>query len=520
MLMNHTAPLLCLAAILALSGPAFAQSIEVERLDAAKAFAPGIEITGALESEAWQGTSAERAARLLSELPADTPHPIVHDMLRRVVLSGLVPPVGADDAFERRRIMAAQDLATPDEYARFAARNPAARDPALRVDAYIARGNLSAACEISDAIQQDRGDAYWVRLRAACHEMRDETARADLARDILRDRDEETTLVVPEPREGFWVEAMALDAVALNAMMTELAGDPEPAGPPEAPIDSLKVNDADSAEDTIIEESLVDTLPVDPGMPPAAEAPAGESILDPFSLFVEAEPEPEPTFNLTAAVEDTTDQGTARLFILGRDGSAAAVAEFVSRATETGLDSSRVLSRIPAVLDPADMARVNLPLFAKHAVVIRDIGLMQALFGATEDQSVRERLALASDAMGGGFSGRALGEGLETALMDNASGAVDDVLIALALGSNLTESVEALLDAANRSGQADMNWIAIDHAVDRRARAESLLRFSALIAARKDDDPWTLYRAIRGLRTVGFPETAGQLAAYEFLRGL
>lgn len=510
-LMIFKAPLLCAVAVMALAAPASAQSIEVGRLDAAKAFSPGIEIAGTLESDAWQGTSAERAARLLSELPSDSPNPIVRTMLRRVVLSGLVPPVGADDAFERRRIMAAQDLATPDEYARFAARNPAARDPGLRVDAYIARGDLSAACEISDAIQQGRGESYWVRLRAACHTMRDETAMADLARDILLDRGEETTWVVPDVREGFWVQAMALDAVALDSMMTALAGDPEPAGPPEMALD-----ETDTIDETFPEESLVDTLGVGP------EMIVLPSTLDPIPLFSnpEPEPEPEPTFDLTAALEDTSDQGTARLFILGRKGSAAAVSEFVSRATRTGLDSSRVLSRIPAVLDPADMADINLPLFAKHAVVTRDIGLMQALFGATEDAFVRERLALASDAMGGGFSGRALGEGLETALMDNVAGAVDDVLIALALGSNLTESVEILLDTANRSGQADINWIAIDFAVDRRARAESLLRFSNMIATRKADDPWTLYRTIRGLRSVGFPETAGQLAAYEFLRGL
>lgn len=513
--MKYIAPVICLAAIMAFSGSASAQSIDVERLEAAKAFAPGIDISGALESEAWQGTSAARAARLLSELPTDQSHPIVRDMLRRVVLSGLVPPFGADDAFERRRIMAAQDLATPDEYARFAARNPAARDPALRVDAYIARGDLGAACEISDAIQQGRGDTYWVRLRAACHEMRDETARADLARDILRDRGEETTLVVPEPPEGFWVEVMALDTVALNDVMTDLAGDPAPAGPPEAPQEI-----AESAQDMIVEESLVDMLPIDPGMPAAPDEFTTESILDPMPLFINEEPEPDPTFDLTSAMDDETDQGTARLFILGRDGNAAAVAEFVSRATETGLDSSRVLSRIPAVLDPADMANVNLPLFARHAVVTRDIGLIQALFGATEDQSSRERLALASDAMGGGFSGRALGEGLETALAEDASGAVDDVLIALALGSNLTESVETLLNKANRPGQSDTNWIAIDHALDRGARAESLLRLSTLIATRDADDPWTLYQTIRGFRTVGFPETAGQLAAYEFLRGL
>lgn len=166
------------------------------------------------------------------------------------------------------------------------------------------------------------------------------------------------------------------------------------------------------------------------------------------------------------------------------------------------------------------MASVNLPLFARYAVVTRDIVLMQALFASTDDEQMRERLALASDALGGGFYHRELGEGLETALADEGEGAVKDVLTALALGSNMTETIEALLRDMGPSGTADTNWIAIDYAIDRRARAESLLRFSDMIAARKADDPWTLYRTIRGLRAVGFTDTAGQLAAYEFLRGL
>lgn len=517
--MTVKALILCTAAVLISGAPAGAQSITVGQLDAAKAFAPGIDIPGALESEAWQGTSAVRAARLLSAMPSDTTHPIVRNMLRRVVLSGLVPPTGADEAFERRRIMAAQDLATPDEYARFVARNPAARAPGLRADAYIARGDLASACDISDAVQQGRGDSYWIRLRAACHDLREETAMADLARDILRDRDAETTLVVPKPPEGFWVDVMALDAVALNAMMVALAGEAEPVEP--LPAEDI---DEETAEADVVEEQLIDTLP-----PTFEDEFTTDSLSGPIPLFAPIaeltpeplpEPLPVPRFDLTAAIDDPSDEGTARLFVLGTEGSAAAVSEFVARAALTGLDTSRVLTRIPAILEPADMANANLPLFARHAVVTRDIGLIQALFSATDDEAVRERLALASDALGGGFYGRALGEGLETALSEAAPGAVSDVLTALALGSNLSEPVEQWLRDADQSSQTDMRWIAVDHAIDRRARAETLLRFSDKLAARKADDPWTLYRTIRGLRAVGFADTAGQLAAYEFLRDL
>lgn len=506
------------SAVVALAGSASAQSIAVEGLEAAKAFTPGIEVARGLNADAWAGTSAERATRLLQEIPTETPHPIVRDMLRRVVLAGLASPSGSDPAFERARIQAAQMLASPDEYARFTARNPASQDPALRVDAYIARGNLDAACEISDAITQGRGEPDWVRLRAACHMARGETAAADLARDLLRNRGEETLLVVPDPPEGFWIEAMELDAATLDRFMTDLAADMDMPAPPatlegaspfEITSDTISQTDPTDIPDDVLGE-------IEVGVPFSTETLVTEP---PMEAEVEADLE------LSTLLADMSPSASAKLYLLGRAGDARAVSEFVARAEAEGLDSARVLSRIPAILDPADMAASNLPLFARYAVVTRDIVMMQALFDATMDEITRERLALASDAMGNGFIGRSLGAGLELALAETAPSATRDVLMALALGADLTEPVEAMLAEAVLPGTVDADWIGIDHAIDRGARAESLLRLAAQIAS--DDasinqaaDSWTLYRTLRRLRDAGFSDTAGQLAAYEYLRGL
>ncbi len=523
------------AALALLAGPAHAQ-ITVDSLDAPKAFTPGIAIDTPLDAESWRGTSAERALRLMAAMPRDTDHPVLRDMLRRVVLSGLVPPSGTEGdsndqggAYETARIDAARVLATPDEYARFEARNPAARDPRLRADARLARGDLDGACELSDAVQRGRGETYWVRLRAACHELRGETAAADLARDILRDRGEETNLDVPEPVDGLWAELLDLDAAALAARMTELAGEPRPL--------ELEEEEPDSVA------APQDTVPDDPNAPI-------QLFAEPDPFIQPAEPDPVATFDLATALEDTSDQGTAQLFVLGRDGDAAAVSAFVDRARAAGLDPYRVLPRIPAVLDPADMARADLPLFARFAAVQRDVGLMRALYDALEPEPVvddlsgdptegsvpedeasdapetdaalertRERLALASDAIGGGFYGRSLGIGLETALEAQETGAQADVLIALGLGSNLDEMTEGLLDGLSRPGSTDWtDWIALDHAADRGAQAETLLRVATNLSA--DRDPLALYHALQALRDAGLSETAGQLAAFEYLRGL
>ena len=513
------------------SGPAVAQSITVDSLDAPKAFTPGIEVDGALEAESWQGTSADRAIRLIERMPLETTHPIVRDMMRRVILSGLVPPQGAEDAYESARISAAQELASPSEYERFANRNPAARAPKLRADAFIAKGDLASACEISDALQQGRGESYWIRLRAACHELRDETSLGDLARDILRDRGEPIELVVPDPTDDFWVRAMDLDGTALTEMMREIAGEPDYIAEPETGLtpegeETLGSQAMEHAADMAgaempgpetSEPELQGASPT-PLFPPSSDL-AGSS---PTNIYLEPDPAPQPvpTYDLDAALDDPSAEGTARLFLLGRDGDARAVAAFVDRAAAAGIDPNTVLPRIPAVLDPTDMAGADLPLFARYAAMTRDIALMQALYIATEDEAARERLALASDALGGGYYDRPLGDGLETALNNDADGSETDVLIALALGADLEEGVEQRLSDALSGSTPVVTSIALDQAIERGARAETLLRLANLLDARPSDDGVTLYRVLRDLRRAGLSETAGQLAAYEYLRGL
>lgn len=455
------------------------QTIEMETLGEARAFAPGIDVPGGLSADGWIATRPGRAVRLMESLRTDTRHPVVRDMMRRVVLSGVAPPNGAGEDFALARIRAAQALATPTEYERFAARNPVAMDPRLRAGAALERGDLMAACAVSDAIVTGRGESDWVRLRAACHEARDETAAAELARDILRSRGEATVLDMGDPVDPFWAEAWSLDQSGLETFMAELARE--------------KVGD----------DLLAGEAP-DLGSDPLA-VPAGAG------------------YDINDALADPSAQGTARLFGLGRAGDAKAVAAFVERAVEAGFDPSATLSRIPALLDPAEMATVDLPLFARHAVATDDLGMIRALFEVADNPVLQQRLALAADALGGGFIAQPLGEGLEEGLASGGPTAVSDVLIALALGAELSESAEAALQDTELGGAAaSADWIAIDQAIGRGARAEALLRLAAQVppAGAATTDGWTVYRTIRGLTEAGFSDVARQLAAYEYLRGL
>jgi len=67
-------------------------TIESEDLGAALDFDAGVAVEGALDANLWQGTSALRAAELLTNAPLNSQDPIIRDILRTVILTGGVPP--------------------------------------------------------------------------------------------------------------------------------------------------------------------------------------------------------------------------------------------------------------------------------------------------------------------------------------------------------------------------------------------------------------------------------------------
>ena len=441
------------ALLLAGAAPAFAQDIAVDPLGEARAFAPGVASAGGLEPSAWTGTPPARAIRLLKGLDTDNAHPIAREMMRRVVLGGLAVPDGGGEPFRVARLQAAQALATPEEYAQLASRNEAANDPRIRADAALAAGDLAAACQIGDTVTVGRAETYWVRLRRACLLERGETAAAELAGDILRERGESVDLAVGDARKGFWAEVERRSGDDLRQYTSNLA-----------------------IEGMDLSQGIV--------------------------------------FDLETASLDDGTRASAQLHQLALQGDALATARFVERAQAAGLDADAVLSKIDAVLDPNAMAAADLDLFARHAVITRDLGLLSALYRSVDDEAQKQRLALASDAIGGGFYARALGEGIEQGLSDKVPLAVGDALIALALGAQLSEVAEEGLSSISL-GQPPAAWIPINAAIDRGARAETLLRLAPLVA--EASTPAERYRVIRALRQAGFNDLAGQAAALAFL---
>ena len=496
---------LALAVSLTLTSPVTAQ-ITVSSLDDAQPFNPGVSVDGlaSLDAQAWQNTPARHAAQLLNDAPANSPDALVRQMLRTVALSGLVPPTGSGrDAFEAARLSLVQDVTTGAEYERFAARNAGlANDPVRRTNARLAQGDLDGACKIWNQVTQGRGETFWVRMRAACSELRGQYIAADLARDILRERGEPVELVIGDRPKGFWSDVTNLlgDPDGLSAFMLGVAF---PDGLQTEPLGTQDPPDLAGS--------------VDPGL-----------ITAPPTQPVETSP---PVLVLPETINDIDagDQGYAQAFLMAENGSAEALAYIANEAEEAGLDAHRLIRANRGFLNPADLANADLKRFSEYAVVERDVGLLQALYAAAPPET-QERLALASDAIGGGFRKAELGQGIDGRLSADRDSVVEkaqrDLFIALGLGANLSdaarqslhgEDARALTDA---SPQLQLDLVRLELAASLEARAEVLLRTATILAENDPLDALSLFRVLRALDAAGLSEPAGQLAAREFLRSL
>lgn len=492
--------------------------IETQTLDAAQDFDAGILQEGALDAGLWQGTSATRAAQLLSTAPLKSTDPIIRDIVRTVILSGGVPPQAenssAAQAYESARLQAVLALesgaAGSSTLDSFLARNPdLARAPLAQVDLAFSKGNWQRACEISDTITAERAQPQWARLRAACHGLRGEFSAADVTRDLLR--------------------ASGYDNPAYHAQMDALLSGRGPA-PQQDQTDMLVSFLATRGATTSSTDN--ETLAGEVAGRNAdlaalfknferLDLAALQSALGNISFDVAT-----PDFDLETAMATPDARATARLFVLGQSGDAAALDTFINRAVRAGVDESTVLSKLDPMIKavPAEgRVNANLSRYARSAILARDIGSLQQLFSALPEGAAQARIALIADAMGGGFAGQSLGRDIESRLsvpMMRAQ-AVTDAQIALALGARLSDS------AANVLGDETLppltlsqnQLLLLDAAVRSNSRAETSLRTATLLT-QPDLNVTDKARIISALTQAGLPQFAGQIAADVFFDGL
>lgn len=490
--------------------------IETQTLDAAQDFDAGILKDGALDTNLWQGTSAARAAQLLADAPLKDSDPIIRNIVRTVILSGGVPPqakTGQDaQAYESARLQAvlaiesgrSGDTATLDG---FLARNPElARAPLAQVDLALSKGNWQRACEISDTVTTERAKPAWARLRATCHAMRGEMSAADVTRDFLR--------------------SSGYDNPAYHAQMDALLAGRGPA-PETDQTDALVT----FLSTRVSKERAIVAAPPAPGRDADIT-----SLFQDFDVIDLATLETRlgnisfdatlPDLDLETALSTSEPRATARLFVLGRAGNAAAMDAFITRAIAAGVQEDTALNRLAPLIQtlPAKgRVNTNLMRYTRAAILTQDIESLQLIFAALPEGPLQARVALIADALGGGFAGQGLGRDIEGRLSAPTlrAQAVTDAQIALALGASLSDiAAEGLEDAPLSKLTLPQNQLLmLDAAVRANSRAEISLRVATLLA-RPDLTVTDKARIISALTQAGLPQFAGQIAAHVFFEGL
>lgn len=430
-------------------------------------------------------------------------------MVRTVVLSGGVPPqagtANADAAYAQARMQAVIGLGDPDTSDAFFARNPdLAKAPLAQVDLALAKGDATRACELSDTVTSDRGQTPWVRLRAACHALRGERAAAELTRDLLRNAGyddpayyAQMDAVITGRAPAMTTTGDALVQYLANRSAATVTAEPDGDAGPDADLAALFANFSD------------------------LDLAAVQSALGNLSLDVA-----RGDLDRATALTTPTARATARLFVLGQAGDAEALDAFITRAQRAGVSETELLETLAPMTQalPAETrARTNLARYARAAVLADEIGTLQAFYAALPDGPLRGRIALAADAMGGGFTGRPLGRDIDGRLSNTATRdqALRDAQLALALGAQISDAASEVLPKATlpRATLSPGDQRLLSAAARDGAQAETALRAAALLS-RSGSNATDRALIVDALQQAGLTQFSGQLAAQGFLDAL
>ena len=180
---------------------AFAQDgIEVERLDALDPMEVSLPQAG-LDNRLWRGTGRDQAAAVLTRLPGPDEGQYSSEVLaaaaRSVLMSGGQPPAGGrgDADLARLRVERLLTAGGAGDAFDLLERTPGInRIPALarwHADLGFALGETDRACRTADALIEGRDTAYWLRVRAYCLVLQDQTAAAELTAELARSQSED-----------------------------------------------------------------------------------------------------------------------------------------------------------------------------------------------------------------------------------------------------------------------------------------------------------------------------------------
>jgi len=271
--------------------------------------------------------------------------------------------------------------------------------------------------------------------------------------------------------------------------------------------------------------------------PSAADAPASSS--DIFADFADSELTTlqskfgNLSFDITlgdldleTALSDPSPRATGRLFVLGQAGEAAALDAFINRAVRAGVDEKIALDKLAPMIQalPAQSrVNTNLSRYTAAAVMNQDIAGLQQIYSALPQGPAQARIALITDALGGGFFGQALGRDIEGRLADPAARgqAVKDTQIALALGASLSDPAAEVLSIYPVPALTlpQNQLLLLEAAMRDDSRAETSLIVASPLSSGSLNVTDKAY-LISALTKTGLQRFAGRLAADVYFEGL
>ncbi len=501
------------------------EDIAVQQLGDARSFDAGVPgLDTGFGPALWTMTSGAVAKSLIAAAPTASKSSVTTDMVALVLLTGGTPPAGAseDRAYMAARLGALVKLGRADEVDQILGRQPqqagSAQGQQVAADKALAGRDVPAACTIADSINEARGEPYWAKLRAFCHVTRKEVPAAELTVDLLRRSGHEDA--------DFYA---AFDVISgfNKAKFPESSQDPlinamgEMAG-----IGRIEKGDA-------ADQALAALI---------ADAPdlRSEELGKRLSLLTLTKTGDEDIaggfFDFEQALTSDTPQSWGQLYGVVTTGTdaqvnARAAGELLRRADANGVlgPFSRLLKQPLAAVPGYLRGQGHVPTFAKLAVMESDLGALRGLYdGLDEDDPMKARLALASDALGNGFMLGRLGDDMTGRLGGQGrvkTRAVRDAFLAAGLGARLSDEALIVLDdytgvlpgRAARPGAL----LALRDAAARGAQAETALRAAVIIgkggpsALRAD----SLAAVLSALQMANLQSFAGRLAAEDFLTG-
>ncbi len=515
------------------TSPSYAQII-IDDMAPASAYEAGIldDSQGALASDLWQGISAKRAAKLLQGIRPDA-QGFAREMQKRALYSGGVPPQSANtkeyELWLSERLHGVLKLGDVQAFDKLLAKTSISPDNPSFAKLFVRRaliaGETEKACVIGDKNTAARSENYWVKLRAFCHAIRGEMSAAETTSDILARSDykDKTFFMLLNSLGGIDID---LDKIKPNtalkiAMMREvikkqgLKSLPKNLPPilaanialdSEAPPD-FRLNALFKSANILTAEQIRNIMSglADGEAEKIDLAKQGDKKWD-YKIWAQAWRE----INDIGVYEPNTDLIMAMLKQADRQG---VFMPFV-QAMQNQLAFIQLDEQVK-----------NPEIFARIYVNKRDLAGLRALYLALkEDDKWRGRIALASDALGGGFNFGGLGVDIETRLKDKKSRAraVRDVYLAVALGAKLSSQAEdILLKTSLKAHSANPGaLLALAQAAESRAKAETLLRAALIFQNTPPDNMRAddLARMIKALISIGQNDLAAQIAAQDFIR--